>query len=243
MIDGVRPSHARQLGVVPVARARGGGAARPPARRVPAHRGPRERAGASRCRPADAGRYQGERHFVRPDGTIVTTLVEVSAIHGDDGMTYHFCQVQDVTGWKRSEEALGHHARRDPLTGLANREMLSARLDLVIARNRHDEGLSAVLAIDLDRFKVVNDGLGHAAGDRLLIEVARRLIAGSGSLGPRRPDRRRRVRRALRPDRGRKRGRRRCRACRRGCSTSPLLPTGSRCTSPSPVASPSSTVR
>ncbi len=141
--------------------------------------------GARRGQPVsapDASRYQGERHFVRADGTVVTTLVAVSAIHGDDGVTHHFCQVQDVTGWKRSEEALGHQARRDPLTGLANREMLSARLDLVIDRNRRDEGLSAILAIDLDRFKVVNDGLGHAAGDRLLIEAARRLTAGSGSL-------------------------------------------------------------
>jgi diguanylate cyclase (GGDEF)-like protein/PAS domain S-box-containing protein len=129
--------------------------------------------------PADAGRFQGERHFVRPDGTIVTALVEMSSIRGDDGTPYHFCQVQDVTGWKRSEAALGHHALHDPLTGLANREMLSARLDLLIARNRHDETTSAVLAIDLDRFKVVNDGLGHAASDRLLTDVARRLVEGS----------------------------------------------------------------
>jgi len=118
--------------------------------------------------PADAGRFQGERHFVRPDGTIVTALVEMSSIRGDDGTPYHFCQVQDVTGWKRSEAALGHHALHDPLTGLANREMLSARLDLLIARNRHDETTSAVLAIDLDRFKVVNDGLGHAASATVL---------------------------------------------------------------------------
>ena len=128
----------------------------------------------------DAGRYQGERHFIRPDGTTVTALVEVSAIRSDDGTTYHFCQVQDVTGWKKTEAALGHHALHDPLTGLANREMFSARLDLVIARNRNDKTLSAVLAIGLDRFKVVNEGLGHAAGDRLLTEVAQRLVAGSG---------------------------------------------------------------
>ena len=110
----------------------------------------------------------------------MTALVEMSSIRGDDGTPYHFCQVQDVTGWKRSEAALGHHALHDPLTGLANREMLSARLDLLIARNRHDETTTAVLAINLDRFKVVNDGLGHAAGDRLLIDVARRLVEGSG---------------------------------------------------------------
>ena len=128
---------------------------------------------------ADADRYRGERHFVRPDGSAVTARVEVSAIRSDDGATYHFCQVQDVTGWKESEAALGHHALHDPLTGLANREMVSARLDLVIARNRNDGILSAVLAIDLDRFKAVNDGLGHAAGDRLLSDVARRLVEDS----------------------------------------------------------------
>jgi len=138
------------------------------------------RRGQSSAAP-DASRYEGERHFVRADGTTVTALVEVSAIRSDDGVTYHFCQVQDVTGWKESEAALGHRALHDPLTGLANREMLSARLDLVIARNRNDGILSALLAVDLDRFKVVNDGLGHAAGDRLLIDVAQRLVEGSGS--------------------------------------------------------------
>lgn len=129
---------------------------------------------------ADASRYQGERHFVGADGTVVTARVEVSAIRSDNGEVHYFCQVQDVTDWKRSEEALGHHALHDPLTGLANREMLSARLDLVVARNRSGGCLSAVLAIDLDRFKVMNDGLGHSAGDRLLIDVAHRLVEASG---------------------------------------------------------------
>jgi len=130
---------------------------------------------------ADVGRYPGERHFVRADGTVVTALVEVSTIRGDDGTTYHFCQVQDVTSWKKSEADLGYRALHDPLTGLANREMLSTRLGRVLARNGNSGSLSAVLAIDLDRFKVVNDGLGHVAGDRLLVDVAQRLVAGSGS--------------------------------------------------------------
>ncbi|HLX77601.1 MAG TPA: bifunctional diguanylate cyclase/phosphodiesterase, partial [Acidimicrobiales bacterium] len=126
----------------------------------------------------DPARYAGERHFVRSDGSIVNALVEVSAIRSDTGATTYLCQIQDVTDWRRSEAALEHHALHDPLTGLANRTMLSARLDLATERNRRMGTESALIAFDLDRFQVVNDGLGHAAGDRLLIEVADRLVSG-----------------------------------------------------------------
>jgi diguanylate cyclase (GGDEF)-like protein len=72
-------------------------------------------------------------------------------------------------------EALAHRVLHDPLTDLPNRTLFLDRLELALARLRRHDGSIAVLFIDLDNFKVVNDSLGHGAGDRLLVEMARRL--------------------------------------------------------------------
>ncbi len=83
----------------------------------------------------------------------------------------------DITQRTRAEEALQHQAFHDVLTGLPNRALFLDRLEHTLARaNRHD-GLVGVLFLDLDRFKLVNDSLGHAAGDLLLIAVAERVKA------------------------------------------------------------------
>lgn len=83
----------------------------------------------------------------------------------------------DITQRTRAEEALQHQAFHDVLTGLPNRALFLDRLEHALARaNRHD-GLVGVLFLDLDRFKLVNDSLGHAAGDLLLIAVAERMKA------------------------------------------------------------------
>ena len=77
---------------------------------------------------------------------------------------------------KRAEASLSHAAFHDELTGLPNRALFMDRLQQMVARlQRHTDHLSAVLFVDLDRFKLVNDSLGHVVGDLLLIEVARRL--------------------------------------------------------------------
>ncbi|QXC59301.1 bifunctional diguanylate cyclase/phosphodiesterase [Aquihabitans sp. G128] len=79
------------------------------------------------------------------------------------------------------EEQLSHQAFHDPLTGLANRRLFGDRVDHALARSRRTDERTAVLFIDLDDFKVVNDSLGHAAGDRLLVAVGSRI---SGCVRP-----------------------------------------------------------
>jgi diguanylate cyclase (GGDEF)-like protein len=80
-------------------------------------------------------------------------------------------------GRLRSDEQMRHEALHDPLTGLANRALCRERLIHALARSGRDDGAACVLFIDLDDFKGVNDLYGHAAGDALLIALARRLVA------------------------------------------------------------------
>ena len=77
----------------------------------------------------------------------------------------------------RDEERTRHEALHDPLTGLANRTLLRDRLEHALARSMRERGASAVLFVDLDGFKQINDAHGHAAGDAVLVEIARRLQA------------------------------------------------------------------
>ena len=81
----------------------------------------------------------------------------------------------DTTEQKRMEERLLHDALHDPLTGLANRVLFRDRVERALSRLHRRRTTVALLFLDVDDFKVVNDSLGHAAGDRLLIEIARRL--------------------------------------------------------------------
>ena len=100
-------------------------------------------------------------------------------IRNEHGQVTDFVSVmREVTERKQAEEQLRRNAFHDPLTGLPNRLLFTERLTQVIARSREQENnLFAVLFLDLDRFKVINDSLGHLIGDQLLIAIARRLEA------------------------------------------------------------------
>jgi diguanylate cyclase (GGDEF)-like protein len=94
----------------------------------------------------------------------------------DDEQLYLLLQLQDITERRQSEEKLRHDAFHDPLTGLPNRALFADHVKLTIARAKRAPGRHfAILFCDLDRFKVINDSLGHMVGDQLLAEVARRL--------------------------------------------------------------------
>jgi diguanylate cyclase (GGDEF)-like protein len=88
-----------------------------------------------------------------------------------------FALAQDITRRKQHEERLVSAALHDPLTGLANRQLLADRVSLAIAHARRNTCASAVVYLDLDGFKEVNDTLGHDAGDHLLEMVGQRLVA------------------------------------------------------------------
>ena len=121
--------------------------------------------------------FQIEKRFVAKDGRIVDTLLKVLVVRDADGKPLHFNnQIVDITERKSMEKQLLHDALHDALTGLPNRALFMDRLQQQLKRSQSQNNyLFAVLFLDLDRFKVVNDSVGHLIGDKLLIKIARRL--------------------------------------------------------------------
>ncbi|MDK2846684.1 MAG: hypothetical protein PWP34_37 [Desulfuromonadales bacterium] len=120
--------------------------------------------------------WRGEFHNKRKDGSLVWEHTSISPVRDANGVISHYLAIkEDITDRKRYEEQLQHLATHDDLTGLANRALLQDRLEQSILFAKRSKRLVAVLLLDLDRFKIINDSLGHSFGDRLLQIAAQRL--------------------------------------------------------------------
>ncbi|WP_131110592.1 EAL domain-containing protein [Sulfuricystis thermophila] len=123
------------------------------------------------------GQWQGEVLDRRRDGQIIPVLLSISVVKDAGGDVLHYVALHtDISRIKESEARLEYQARHDHLTGLANRLMLHLRLEHALSRARRENTHLALLMLDLDRFKDVNDSFGHLMGDALLRQVAERLI-------------------------------------------------------------------
>lgn len=124
----------------------------------------------------ETGEWQGEVWDRRKDGEVYPVWFAISAVKdARDQITNYVGLFTDITLRKQAEEGLRFLATHDPLTRLPNREMFHERLAHALAAARRRKGSAAVMLLDLDYFKEVNDALGHAAGDLLLTAAADRL--------------------------------------------------------------------
>ena len=123
-----------------------------------------------------AGSWEGEIWNKRRNGEIFPERLTITAVKMADGMVTHYVStLTDITMSKAATDEIKYLAFYDPLTGLANRRLMSDRMEQIISHARRAGELVAICMIDLDGFKQVNDEKGHEAGDQLLIEVAKRL--------------------------------------------------------------------
>jgi diguanylate cyclase (GGDEF)-like protein/PAS domain S-box-containing protein len=122
----------------------------------------------------DGGEFEIQARLVREDGAVRTTIIRFAHLFTPGVGAGFVGTIEDITDRLAFETKLAHQANHDPLTGLPNRTLLAQYV-----ADRFEPGTTglACLFLDLDNFKVVNDSLGHAAGDELLVEVATRLRA------------------------------------------------------------------
>lgn len=124
------------------------------------------------------GSWQGEIWNRRKGGEIYPQWLNISTVRNEQGQAVNYVGVfTDITQLKRSETQLEYLAHYDPLTGLPNRLLLLSRLNHALERTRRDKTRGAVLFLDLDRFKNVNESLGHGMGDELLQIASQRMRA------------------------------------------------------------------
>lgn len=122
------------------------------------------------------GHWKGDVMDRRKDGQLFPARQTISVVKRNDGSISHYVFIMsDITLQKNSQDKLDFLAHHDPLTSLSNRVLFQERLGQAIKKARRNETRVAVIFVDLDRFKNVNDTLGHAIGDKLLISVAERL--------------------------------------------------------------------
>ncbi|MDN6856572.1 EAL domain-containing protein [Pseudomonas sp. CAN2814] len=124
----------------------------------------------------DNGVWSGEIWNRRKSGEVYPQWQHIRAVRNEEGELTHYVAVfSDLSSLKRSQHELDFLAHHDPLTGLPNRLLLRERIEQALSRAEREQGGGALLSIDLDHFKHINDSLGHSIGDLLIRAVAERL--------------------------------------------------------------------
>ncbi|MEN5149715.1 bifunctional diguanylate cyclase/phosphodiesterase [Pseudomonas orientalis] len=122
------------------------------------------------------GHWQGEISNRRKNGELYPSWLTISAVRNSDQVVTHFVAVfADISSLKLAQARLDYQAHHDPLTGLPNRTLFESRLQAALTGQQESGNQGAVLFLDLDRFKHINDSLGHPVGDLLLKDIAVRL--------------------------------------------------------------------
>src|SRR5690606_5322392 len=121
------------------------------------------------------GAWQGELQNRRSNGSLYPAWETVTTVRENDQIKQFICLVSDISALKETEQRLHYLAHYDSLTGLANRDLFKERLHQAIIDAERRECLLAILFINIDQFKLINDSLGHSVGDEVLYEIAKRL--------------------------------------------------------------------
>ena len=123
------------------------------------------------------GKWSGEIWDKRRNGSIYPKMMTITAVHDNEhNLTHYVAVFRDISNRKKSEQEIHQLAFYDPLTALPNRRLLMDRLQQGLAASARNGRYGALLFLDLDHFKTINDTRGHATGDLLLIEATRRLL-------------------------------------------------------------------
>jgi len=125
-------------------------------------------------------RWEGEIGFRSPDGISRTLAIVVQVVRDSDGSVHHWATItRDITQERQTQAELARQATHDALTGLPNRVLFIRKTTEALERSRTTHATVAVLFIDLDKLKHVNDTIGHAVGDQLIVAVSKRLAAAT----------------------------------------------------------------